>query len=394
MDLSTAGLRDYLVKFRGLLFSTTIKDAGVVLAGNVASASLAIVFSVFVARMIGPSDWGLVASVASMIGILVAFGELGLDAGLLRFVPGLWKSRKYAEARRVFEVVFTLRVLSALIIGIVLILFSHVLSGWIFNSADQRMVLFASVGFIAALMVDFQIVAMQSKLKWFNSAILLSLTNLMRVFLVVLMVLVGVEINLTTALSAFVGGSAVSWFLSLYWQRVVPRLEGDWRSVVAKLVPFSGWMGLNKIASSVNSRVDVIMLVALSGSFDAGIYAAASRLAMGVPLIVSSFATVLAPRFSTFSSKTDIEKYFKKSLGLSILMMIGLAVGIGIAPVVVLLFGQEYAESVIVFRFLLISFIPFILSVPAVNALIYAFKKPRILSVTSVALLPFVILFN
>ena len=84
-------MNKYISDLKDLVFSKTAKDATVVFIGNATSSLLAIVFTIFAARSLGPENWGMVAAVTSLVAILVAFGELGLDAGLLKFVSKLWR---------------------------------------------------------------------------------------------------------------------------------------------------------------------------------------------------------------------------------------------------------------------------------------------------------------
>ena len=153
-------------------------------------------------------------------------------------------------------------------------------------------------------------------------------------------------------------------------------------------------MGVNRIASSLASRMDVLLLIQITGSYEAGIYGAANRLAIGVPLILGSFATVLAPRFASISNKDELLIFLRRSMGISALITFGLIFGVLVAPFVIFLFGPAYSDSSAVLQLLFISFIPSAISVPAVNFVIYSLKKPQIITAVSFLQLPIIVLVN
>ncbi len=376
----------------GLIRSKTARDASVVFGGNAVSSFLAIIFTILAARFLGPESWGIVAAVISFISITVAIGELGFDAGLINFVSQKWSANKKKEAQKIINVVFSLRFFLALVIAVGLIIFAKPLTPLIFKADNSLVLVLAALGFFGALLLDFQIAATEAKQDWKKAALFIALTNFFRLSLLLLLRIIG-KPNLIGVLAIFVGGSLIAFLVSLLGQKAKVSFQGT-KLILKKIIPFSGWMGANKIISVVNSRVDVLLLVQLASTFETGIYAAANRLAMGVPILVSSFATVLAPRFASFGEIHEVKKYLKKAIGLSVIIIAGLLVGILVAPWVIALFGTQYHGSTPVLQALFVTFIPFILSTPGVDALIYAFKKPQVLTITGAVQLPFILLVN
>ena len=376
-----------------LIFSKTAKDTSIILIGNMCSSLLAIIFAIFAARSLGPENWGMVAAVTSLIAILVAFGELGMDAGLLKFVSKLWKDNKIEDAKAVFRTLFTVRIILAITITILLLAAAPSVARAAFSSNDVSLVHFSALGFLTALIVDYQIASTQAKQHWAAAAILLTLTNVVRVVGLLILIYTN-TIKLTTVLYVFTGAGLLSFAFSLYWHQTPFGLAKNWRGILGEIVPFSGWMGLNKIISVFNGRIDVLLLISLASAYGAGVYAAANRLAMGVPIIVASFATVLAPKLATLDTKKELIIYFKKSLGLTLLIVAGLLFGILISPIVVKLFGPEYEKAGPILRLLLLSYIPFTLGTPAVNTLIYAFKRPQIIAIMTVIQSPLIVTAN
>jgi O-antigen/teichoic acid export membrane protein len=170
----------------------------------------------------------------------------------------------------------------------------------------------------------------------------------------------------------------------LFFKRAGQKFNfSDLRANTKLIKSFSGTMGLNRILAVINGRVDIFIMIHFLTAFDTGVFAAAKQVALGVPLVIGSFATVLAPRFSNLKGE-KLRKYFNKTIVLSFIISLGIMVGLVVSPLVVYLFGNEYKASLPVLRLLLISFIPFALSTPFVNLLIYGFGKPGLISIMTI----------
>lgn len=383
---------DLLIQLREIVLSRTTRATSVVFSGKAFSSALAIVFTFIAARALGPENWGIVAVLASFITILFAIGELGIGSALFRFVADKWTKKDFAEADRMLGALFGLRVLTGVVLFLLLLLSSRFLSLLVFKSTDPFLTILAAIGLFGFLLMDFQVVQSEAKQNWKLAAAFMSLTNLFRLVLLFFLILQD-AVNLPNILFIFAVSPLFAWIASSFWQRTPLKISQEWKRVVKKVIPFSSWMGANRVASSVNSRVDVILLLQLAGAYEAGIYSAASTLALGIPLLIGSYATVLAARYASLKGKALFE-YFRKTIGLSAGILVGLVFGIAVAPFIIALFGPEYIPSTRVLQALLAAYIPFVLSAPAVNVLIYAFGKPRIIALVSVLQLPVILSLN
>lgn len=383
-------MNELFLNFRDLVLSKLTRDTSIVLFGNLISSSLAVVFTILAARLLGPEEWGIVAAVGSLMTILVALGDLGMGAALFRFVSKRWSEGARKQAQKTINIVWSLRLVTVLVVVVILILFSGVFSKLFLNTDNQSLIMFTALGVLGALLIDFQIATSEARQEWKKAALFISLTNSLRVLFVV----VFSPTTLMSILFIFTGSSFAAYLISVFWQTTPIVFKTDWPTTVRELLPFSGFMGLNRIVSSINSRVDVILLIQILGAYEAGIYGAANRLAIGVPLILGSFATVLAPRFASFSGKKDLNDFFRRSFSIALLMTVGLVFGVFVAPFVVSLFGPEYQRSAFILQLLFIAFLPSTISVPAVNFVIYAMHKPQIITTLSLIELPIIIGFN
>lgn len=363
------------------LFSSTTKNTSVLIVGNAIASILAILFTLVAARELEPAQWGMIAAVISVITIGEALGDLGLSASLYRFFSKSIAQGKHEEAKNFRDIAFFIRLTSACAIFLVLALLSRLISPILFKNPDWFLTFISGLGMFAYLVLDFQIALLQVRGKWGLSALFLTLVNLFRLLGVYILYKLG-ALTVTSTLWMYSGTPFLFFFVLLLWEPVSLKFLKE-KATVKSLLTFSGWLGLNRIAGAIASRIDVLLLLGIAGAYQTGLFGAAKQLAIGVPLVIGSLATVLAPRFSTLGER-ELSGYFKKSIGLAMLLSLGLFAGILISPFVISLFGPKYQESRVILQWLLVGYVPFVVSMPAVNLLIYAFHKPKIIGVLSV----------
>lgn len=382
-----------LTKLSELILSKTAKDSSIVFLGNAVSSILGIIFTVLAARFLGPAGWGIVAGVGNLIPIIVAFADFGLGATVFQYTAGKWGTKEEDKARRVYGTALAVRIFTVTVVSVFLILFSSWLAKFLFNSQDPVLIFLTTLGFLGVALLDFQTLSIEAKQNWVLAAVFISLTNVFRVGLLLFLIWVG-QANILSVLVSFSGSALLVFLLSTIFLFNTPRLYSGWQEFIKKFSSFSLWMGGNKIVSVLGSRVDILIIIQLLGAYEAGIYGAANRLAMGVPLILGSFATVLAARFASVANKKELLSFFQKSIGLSGLIAAGLVLGVIVTPFITSFFGPEYARSKEILQLLFVSMIPFALSVPSVNILIYYFKKPGIITYLSIIQLVIIVFVN
>lgn len=383
---------DIFGQIRDLVFSKTIKDTSIILIGNVVASVLTIIFIVLAARFLGPEDWAILAAIISFIAIIAAFGDLGLSAGLFRFVSSHWANQEYSRARKLINILFSLRFISALLILFVVSVLSPLISQVVIKSLNPWLLILSAFGIFGSLLIDFQITNFETKRKWYIATLFISLTSFFRIIFAIITFYSGL-ITLELIVIIFAASPLLSFLISLLFEKIPKISFVGWTGAVRDITSFSGWMGINRIIGAVSSRLDIFLLLHLSTPLETGIFAAARQLAQGVPIILGSFATVLAPRFATYENDV-LKRSFKKSILLSVLLSLGIVAGILLAGPVISLFGSKYIGSTIILQWLLVGLIPFALSTPMTNMLIYSFHKPKIIAILSMLQLPLIIIGN
>ena len=375
-------------KILKLIFSDTAKNTSVLFLGNIFGAILAVLFTIIAARGLGPEGWGIISAVISVITIGEAIGDLGLSGSLYKFVSKHLNDGNTESAKHFQQVTFLMRLVSSGLIFFVLTVFSKFFSQVFFKSDEWFLSFISGLGIFSYLMLDFQLGVLQAKNKWAKAAVLLTLVNLIR--------LIGVgffffteSLTLNLTLWMYSGTALVAYIVSLFWEPVMWKVTSPIKQSMKDIFGFAGWLGLNRTSGAIASRIDALLILNIVGAYQTGLYGAARQLSIGVPMLIGSLASVLAPRFATLG-KEHLTSYFKKTILLSIVLSVGLVAGIFISPWVIGLFGDKYKESVEILQWLLVGYIPFVLATPAVNILIYAHHKPQVIGILSLLQIPLV----
>ncbi len=157
---------------------------------------------------------------------------------------------------------------------------------------------------------------------------------------------------------------------------------------------FSLYLAANKLFVALFSRLDLLMLSALSNTAQAGLYSAASRIAFIYPLIGGSIGTVLAPRYAQLDKEDAIEftKKIYAVMGLFIVTVLVLVLSSNV--LISFIYGSAYQASVPVLNTILVATIPFLLNIPLNNLITFTLKKPKILAISSLVQLVVIIITN
>ena len=360
-------------KIRSLLFSQTSRDTLISFTGLGTIATVGMIFSIITARGLGPAAFGLFSALTALVTLLSSLGDLGISSALVNFLP------KVADRRNVLiSVTFWFQIAVTLVLTLALMAAGLFHNFIIPGSTPQH---FITIGVLTGLYVlqGFALGIFNAEKKFLRASILQGSDSIIK-----LIIVTGLFFSRNLNIELAILANVFSTFISLiygFWgefrniRPIFPRAQ------LAEIFQFSKWIALSRTFGVMVSRVDVILLNLLAGSFQAGIYSAASRIALVFALLVSSIGAVTAPRFSAFIRKEDIKSYLKKVAlmvgGISLFMLSTVALA---DPLVRLIFGEQYLAAIPVFRAMTLAMIPFLLSVITSQPLIYSFNQPKFFS--------------
>lgn len=361
------------MQIKKLLASQTTRDTLISFTGLGIIAVAGMVFTVITARALNPALFGVFSALNALVGLISSVGDLGISSALVNFIP------KFPNRRNILiSVTFWFQIVVTSILTLLLIS-----AGLIHNLIvpGSETIHFVIIGFLTGSYVlqGFALGIFNAEKKFFQASFIQGFDSVLKLTIVAT-IFFGGRLNIELALLA----NLISCFLSLIY-----GFYGEFRNIrpifpreqMAEIFQFSKWIALSRTFSVMVSRVDILLLNLLAGGFQAGIFSAASRITLLFALLVSSIGSVTAPRFSSFIHKSDIKKYLGKVTILvgtvSLLMIVTI---IFADPIVRLIFGPKYIQSIPIFQALTLAMIPFLLGVITTTPLIYSLNQPKFTS--------------
>lgn len=358
-----------------MLFSATAKDTFVLFVGNLGAAFWGFLFTLFVARSLSVYDFGIFSAALNLVVILASLADIGISTGSVNFVSVHSAKGEHEKVDEYIKASFLIRLFIVLGTSVIVAVFAPFVSKTFLATQDPKIAIWAAVIPIFLFPDLFFPYILQAKKKFLHSTIIDNAFYLARLLFALAFYAIG-GLTMSKAFWAFgVGFAASLVFIFIYLKPDFFRSRPG-KEEYKNLLKFSGWIGVNRIISSVSGRLDIQMLASLSGALATGLYSIPSRLASFIVVLSSSFSAVLAPRLAGFGNKENEKKYILKSLIALLPITAGIVLWIIIAkPFILTLFGDKYIDSVPVFQALALAQIPFLFTVPSVSAIIYAMKK-------------------
>ena len=381
-------------KVLSLVKSTTAKDTYILFVGNIMSAFFGFIFIYILTRKLSVDEFGVFSAAANLIVIISSFTDLGITTAMINFVSQKLGNHDNYGANRYLKASFIIRFVSVAIVSTIVLLIPKFVSINLLATSDISVSYWAaiiSIGLTAWLTFPY---AMMAYKKFWQSVILDWSLGIPRI-LIFLSLASLLPINLNLALMSY----GLSTILPIFFGFSVIGIKflrvKTFRSDYIDLAKFSGWLGVNRVISSISGRLDVTMLANLTTAGIVGQYSIASRLSSFVIVLSSSLGSVLSTRFARFNNKEEEKKYLIKSTLFTLPIILGVIIWILVAkPFVLILFGDKYYDSIKIFQYLLFSMIPFVIATPAVTAIVHSIRKPIYIGIFSFIQIVMVFVFN
>lgn len=362
-------------RVRGLAFSATAKDTYILFGGNVLSAFWGFLFTLILARALTVADFGVFSAALNLVIILSSLADIGISTGSVNFVSAHLAKGETQKADEYTKASFNIRLAMVLMISLVVALFAPLVSSSLLATRDPKVAIWSAVLPIFLFPDLFFPIILQAKKKFFLSTAIDNAFYVARLLFALAFYLIG-GLTMSVAFWAFGAGFLVEAVLILIYVKTGFMKSKPQKKEYTNLLKFSGWIGVNRIISSVSGKLDIQMLAAMAGALATGLYSIPSRLASFIVVLSASFSSVLAPRMAGFGSREQEKSYLIKSTLAILPIAGGIILWIAVAkPFMLILFGTKYIEAVPVFQALAAAQIPFLFTVPAVTAIIYSMKK-------------------
>lgn len=327
--------------FKNNEIKRVINNSGWLIFDKICRLGLSLIVTAWVARYLGPEQFGDYSYVLAFLAFFQAVSILGLDNIVVRDI-----ARNREDSGSIIATVFTLR----LLIGVVFYIISIILMG-LLNGFDSKFIIITA---ICALSLIFQ--SADTIDLWFQSQSQSKRTVVVR--LVTYLLSNGLKVIFILNDSTIVSFAAVTALEALlcaiglfYSYKKYPATDLTVSLSIAKHLLKESWPYIfSSLSVMVYMRIDQLMIKSYLGTTELGVYAAILPLAMTWTFIVTTLTTSLSPYIAR-KKNNDEEQYWKALSNIfRLYALLGWVICLGVyivSPFIVpILFGDSYLVGI------------------------------------------------
>lgn len=285
------------------------KGGGIAFAGSLFNYGSSFVFSIIVARMLGAEQLGLYSLALTITGFLSAVSFLGLNGGLLRYIPIAKRERNKAKIWGTIQIGTVIPTLVGLLLMFVLLLTVRPVSIEWFDAPALIPILWLAAFTIPlhTLAICLSNVAQAFKHFKYQVYALDIAFNLAKLVLTVIFLVVGLGVM------GVIGAYLAAWIISLvmlvyYVHRIFPlnRPINSAERHTGEMFHFSLPLHISRLLNTFGGNLETLVLGVFGIVADVGVYSAILRLSAIGNLFFSALRNISVPLISELYSQ---EKY-------------------------------------------------------------------------------------
>jgi O-antigen/teichoic acid export membrane protein len=327
-------------------FKRYFANTGWMFFGQMFSLLVSFFIGAWLARYLGPENYGVLSYAVAFVGLFGFISSLGVDGILNRELV------KYPEKRdELLGTSFRLK-----LIGGVAALILCVVSAFIFKTDPLIRLLIILFSFTFILQaINVISTYFQAEVRSKNNVRAQIIATIISSFLKIAVILLDkgvIWIMVVYVLDSLWQGI---WFVRAYNKFGLKIKTWKFNNNLAREILKNSWpLMLASAAGFIFLRIDQVMIGAMMGNYEVGLYAAAVKLVEVWYFIPGIICASLFPAIIN-AKKTSIEVYKRRLINLFILMaVISIIIAIPISflakPIIYVLFGNGYLESVNILR--------------------------------------------
>lgn len=285
-------------------------------AGRIISAVIAFFFSIILARLLQPHNFGLYSFCIVVVSFFILFTDFGMNSTLIRFVANYIGKGKYRKASTLIKLIFKYKIVLIILTGVLVSFFSNQIAAFIFNKPEAGFVVFFSglVLVVNSLLEFFN--SLFSSLKNFVaiSAIQI-LQNIFKFVFVIGLILLGMSV------AGAIIGLILSYLVVIMISLIIVYKKYDF--IISKLkirinrkilLTFTSWIFIGSIAGTIYALIDQLMISRMLDVEYIGFYKIGLTWMFSIIYLVPIAAYVMYPYFSGVVNKKQLNLMFFNSM--------------------------------------------------------------------------------
>ncbi len=364
-----------LSRITSALSTQTFRQSAITSISVFLSSGLGAVFYLFLAKLLGPHQYGLFSLSIAILGIVISVVDLGVTQGLVRFVGAHKDSGEYYPYAKL---AFKSKLVMGIVVGLVFGLGANLFASFVFRQPELKSLLpLVGLAIFSQLLYSLSTSIFQGLQKFLPWGIMQVGTNIIRLVMLLPLILSG-KLYSFSALVIFLLSYVIGFAASLVWLD-----KGFFKTPVTKMQStefwnFNRWTAVVGILTAVTARLDTVLTGRFLSLTQVGVYSLSNTMVSFLPQIASAIGAVTTAKFAGMKDREHEKTYLRKSLlFVSSLSVVFAILMIPVAMVVLWITGKSYAASFLPFLILLLGTAFFVSTNPIRDSLLYFHSNPK-----------------
>ena len=358
---------------------------------NIVTMVYAYAFWYILSKITTPDIIGISSSIISIGLILTALTSVGIPIGSQKFLGRFFQERNLEDAKAMVTV--------SLIIVMIGILacsgFILATRAWLFNLYDFNLIalliILTSASTISLLFRNIIIASLETKKLLLASII----SSGVKLFLAIILVSIGtrelgilIGFSIAPILSAILFAFYTMSFFKGIKKKPSLKFVQSFRLLLSASV--ASW--IPSLIDSIGAQLGIIVLLAIQGASQAGVYYVAFQITMGISTVIWALYTVVFPALSAMDEGR--KEFLSRSIKIGLIIILPLSSALVFeSREIMQLFGPNYIEGSFQLQVLLMSLFPTMVTV-AISFLMYSYGRYKeVLMIGLAASIPRIFLY-
>lgn len=328
-------------KITFLITHPLFSGSAIMIIGSNSISFLNYLYHLIMGRLLGPTNYGELASIISVIGLLGVI-PLSMSIVIIKYVSSAQDREEIGGIINWFQ---RKLIILSIITTIPLILFAPSIASFL-HIDNVFLIILAILLFVISIISLIYRSALQGLLQFKKFVVTLLFENSAKLIITIILVYLGFQV--LGAVSALVLSAILGVFISRYYIEDYLTIKARLSKNIKAILLYSLPVAIQSIAITSLYSTDVILVKHFFSSHDAGIYASLSTLGKIIFFGTGPIGSVMFPLVSKRHAKGEnFQKIFLYSLISTITLSLILLFIYWLFPVVVikLLYGSLYLEG-------------------------------------------------
>ncbi len=336
---------------------------------QVLTRMIGFIYTIFLARNLGVSDFGLYSAVLAYFSLFSSISEFGFNRYLITELA--------VDKLKVSQLLFSVSLLRTTIVSVLFAIFATLLYFLDPEKIRVSLVLLATLAVFPqalALTIDSIFVAFK-KLEY--SALAMVGLSISTSIIGVIFILSG--LNIRGVVLALIFGQIIYFLILgifLRWQKLGLNMQVS-LELLKKIIWGSLPYGFVGVLGLLYFKIDTLILNYLKGNYDSGIYSAGYKFLESLIFVPSALSTALFPNIVSLINKDPkrvYQIYIKSTVFLFVLSIVIVGAYLFFLPMIITYLLPQYVKAIEVVKILSLT-IPFMFMISPQGIILFSDKK-------------------